>query len=747
MPPKSTREVEISMKASTLRYPCFHISKGLFLTGTLCFLLSASLYGQRALVNSGATEQKESLQTLLGNGKIQHVVFIIKENRSFDHYFGLFPGADGVNTGTISTGQTMPLWRAPDIMFHDEDHTWEGAHTAYDGGKMDWFDLTNNSNVNGDFEAYTQMTEQDIPNYWAYAKQFVLADHTFQSTNSPSYSNHLFAIAATGNGTITIPLTPKGPARVWGCDATPDTFVSQMNEKGAIFSIFPCLDPQTMADTFNNNNPQISWKYYAPSTVPGYAFSAFDYVKHIRDSSYWTSNVVEASQFVIDAQAGRLPQVSWLVTGTNSEHPPGGTCTGENWTVDQINAIMQGPIDQWNSTAIFLTWDDYGGFYDHVPPQQLDQWGLGFRVPMIVISPYAKSGHISTTIYEFSSVLKFIEKVYGLQPLTQRDNKADDMSDAFDFNQTAQAPFVRPLRACPVASTTEAHYANVVVNKSRTLPITLTNYAQSPMTIESIATTGNFSNAGGNCGKTLKPGQACTVKVSFTPKAVGPQTGTLTITDTDPSSPQVVNLKGMGTYLNLPILYPGLVYSLTNLGTNSQQQVQITNSGSSTLTISEIQVLGDFSETDNCGNGLNPGSSCQITVTFTPTATGFRRGNLVIWDSDPGSPHMGRLTGTATAVNRDPHQIFLSAPVGQTSNPKNITLTNTSSAPLYIPSIQVSADFNQTNNCPAQLPAGGQCTVTVTFTPKKQGQVNGTLLVNDADLTSPQGVSVVGIGT
>ena len=103
---------------------------------------------------------------------------------------------EGVQSGLISTGQSIPLWRAPDIMFHDEDHTWQGAHTAYDGGKLDWFDLNNNSNVNGDYEAYTQMTEQDIPNYWHTPTQFVLSDHTFQSTNSPSYSNHLFSIAA-----------------------------------------------------------------------------------------------------------------------------------------------------------------------------------------------------------------------------------------------------------------------------------------------------------------------------------------------------------------------------------------------------------------------------------------------------------------------------------------------------------------------------------------------------------------------
>jgi len=518
-----------------------------------------------------------------------------------------------------------------------------------------------------------------------------------------------------------------------------------MDAGGAIFSIFPCLDPQTLVDTMNAAG--VSWKYYAPSAVPGYAFSAFDYVKHIRNSNYWTSNVVPDNQFATDALTGNLPQVSWIVTGQHSEHPTLSSCAGENWTVEQINAIMQGPSQQWNSTVIFITWDDYGGFYDHVPPRQIDKWGLGFRVPMIIVSPYAKSGHISSPTYEFSSVLKFIEKAYGLQPLTYRDSTANDMSDAFNFNQNPLPPLVLPLRACPVASATEAHYGNVVVGQSRTLATTLSNYAQSPMTIENVTTSGDFSNVGGTCGKILQPGRVCTVKVSFIPSAVGPRSGNLTITDSDPSSPQVVSLLGTGTYGNLPILYPGLIYSLTNLGSQAQQNVQFTNTGSTALTISQIQTIGDFSETNNCGNGLNPGASCQITVTFTPTATGYRRGNLIIWDSDPGSPHTGRLEGTATAVDRQPHQLFLSAKVGQTSNPKTITVTNTSSATLYLPSIWAPVDFNQTNNCPTQLPAGGQCTISVTFTPTKTGQVSGTLKINDADLTSPQGVSVVGTGT
>ena len=737
------------MNSRTLNHLSFHVSKGVFLTCASCLLLCASLYGQLAPA-AGTTASEDPIQSLLGSGKIKHVVIIMKENRSFDHYFGKFPNAAGATMGLTSTGQSIPLWRAPDVMFHDAGHTWEAAITANDGGKLDWFDLTAGGNQNGDFEAYTQMTPDDIPNYWTYAQTFVLADHTFQSTNSPTFSNHMYVISAGGEGTITIPSNPHGKAETWGCDATQGTVVSQMDAGGAIFNVRPCFDPQTMADTMNAKS--MTWKYYAPGAVPGYGLSAFDYIRHIRYSSYWKSNVVNPNQFDTDAAKGELPEVSWVVTGTGAEHPPGSTCLGENWTVDKINAIMQGPIDQWNSTVIFLTWDDFGGFYDHIPPQPVDKFGLGFRVPMIIISPYALASHISSTTYEFSSMLKFIERVYGLPALTQRDNSASDMSDSFNFNQPPLPPLVLKQRPCPVAGTTEAHYGNVVVNKSRVLPITITNYAtQGKLVFGTISATGDFAyipgGTGGTCKPELAPGVSCTLKVQFTPSAVGPRTGTLTVNDSDQSSPQEVSLFGTGTYGDLPVLYPGMVFSRTNIGSSAKQNVKFTNTGPTALTISQIQTLGQFSQTNTCGTLLTPGSSCDITVTFTPTGTGNIRGNLVIWDSDPASPHTGRLTGVGTAVDQQPGQLFLAAPVGQTSKPKNVTVTNTSSAPLYLPSVWIGLPFAQTNDCPTQLQPGAKCTITVTFTPKKTGQVNGSLSINDADLTSPQVVTLVGTGT
>jgi phospholipase C len=169
-------------------------------------------------------------------------------------------------------------------------------------------------------------------------------------------------------------------------------------------------------------------------------------VQHIRNTQVWTTNVVPESRFATDALNGNLPNVSWIVSGPTSEHPPDSSCVGENWTVQQINAIMQGA--NWNSTAIFLTWDDFGGFYDHVPPPKVDNFGFGPRVPLLIISPFAKQGFVSHTQYEFSSLLKFAERRFNLPPLTARDTEANDMTDAFDFGQSPRPPMILDTRQC-----------------------------------------------------------------------------------------------------------------------------------------------------------------------------------------------------------------------------------------------------------------------------------------------------------
>ena len=397
-----------------------------------------------------ANQPKHAISNVEGLAKIEHIVFIIKENRSFDTYFGTFPGADGVTMGRTSKGEVVPLTPTPDGLAFDLGHRWGDAVKAIDGGKMDGFDLVTNGNVDGALLPYTQMRESDIPNYFAYARNFVLADHMFSSLTGPSFPNHLYAVAAQSGGAISNP----HPKEVWGCDADPDETVDVMDAKGEISQEQPCFDFPTLADRLEAAN--VSWKYYAPTRgQEGYAWSALDAIRHIRNSSLWTSKVVPDAQFVEDARNGRLPAVSWLVTGFASEHPPDSTCKGESWTVEQLNAVMEGP--DWASTAVFITWDDFGGFYDHVPPPTVDKFGLGPRVPLLIISPYARKGKVSHTQYEFSSFLSLVEKRFFLAPLTERDQKANDMVDSFDFTQQPLPPLVLHPDSCPLFTRTWWH--------------------------------------------------------------------------------------------------------------------------------------------------------------------------------------------------------------------------------------------------------------------------------------------------
>ncbi len=205
---------------------------------------------------------------------------------------------------------------------------------------------------------------------------------------------------------------------------------------------WPCRDIQTMPDLLEHAG--ISWKYYLSDTP---YFDVMGTIPHIRYGPMWR-DVVDTSTFVPDLQSGNMPQVTWLMPPTpESDHPGyGALCDGENWTVRTVNAIMQSP--EWTHTAIFLTWDDFGGFYDHVPPPHLDVYVDGPRVPLIVISPYAQRGTVFHGTSDFTSVLRFMEELYGLPSLTERDASANDLIGAFDFTQQPADPLVLPERDC-----------------------------------------------------------------------------------------------------------------------------------------------------------------------------------------------------------------------------------------------------------------------------------------------------------
>lgn len=686
---------------------------------------------------------------------IQHVVFLIKENRSFDNYFGTFPGADGATSGTISTGQVIPLGPHPDFTYPlDPEHDFGSAVESMDGGKMDRFDLIGDGNMNGGFLSYTQVTQAQIPNYFAYAQNFVLADRMFSSVKADSFTNHLYTVAAQDAGAIMLKQPHPTGNPGWGCDDGPTTLAQLMDAEGNISEEPPCWDFQTLADSLQNIG--VSWKFYAPPAGQvGHNFSTLDAINHIRNSPLWTTNIAPYTQFASDAANGNLPAVSWLVNGTQNDHPKGSAvCNSENWAVNQINAIMQGP--DWNTTAIFMTWDDFGGFYDHVPPPAVDLLGLGPRVPLIIISPYARASYISHTQYEFSSVLKFIEELYGLPPLTPRDANANDTTDSFDFTQSPLSPLILQPRNCPIPSTAIIPFGGQAVGTtSPSYNLTLTNWGTSKLTIHSISVAGDFSEKGACTGKSLGPGGSCFLSVYFAPTALGARTGTLTVTDSDASSPQVVNLTGTGSQGKLSVYYPGLTFPQRAFGTVSPPKpVTLTNVGSTPLTISSVQVIGGFAQTNNCGNSVDPGASCTFKVTFNPTtATAVPSwkalfGNLVIYDSDPASPQMVLLGGDGTAITTQPASVtFGSQAVGTTSSPIPVKVGNSGTNTLTFGSIQVTGDFAETDNCLAGVLASSHCIIEVTFTPSTTGTRTGTIILNDNDGASPQTINLSGTGS
>ncbi len=380
---------------------------------------------------------------------IKHVVFLIMENRSFDHFFGAFPGADGVTTG-MDDGVERPLTSAELQRGHDLPHCYNCNVASINGGAMDGFNQTESA----DRYAYTQFSEEDIQAYWNWAERYVLADRFFASAVGPSFPNHLYTIAATSGGALDNSWQPfpklremqeQGYAKSWGCDIAEGGFVEIIDPEGFMVKVQPCFDFETEGDLLNAKG--IPWAYYAATNSQlGYIWSAYSAIDRYRnDPELWGEHIRPVDDLVRDIDADRLPPVTWVTPRFQlSQHPEYNFCWGQNWSIEVINAIMRSAA--WRDTLIVLTWDDFGGFYDHEPPVTLDDFGLGVRVPTLLISPYAKRGFIDSTTYEFSSVLRFIEDNWDLRQLTRRDRIADNLTRALDFGRPPRAPEPQPLR-------------------------------------------------------------------------------------------------------------------------------------------------------------------------------------------------------------------------------------------------------------------------------------------------------------
>jgi phospholipase C len=380
-----------------------------------------------------------------GAGKIKHVVFIVQENRSFDNLFQAYPGADTVASGKDSKGKTVPLSPVSLSTQYIIDHSAQGMFAACNGtGKLPGTDCRMNGfNLEQayfwppsiPYAEYVYVPHVDSKPYFDMAHEWVLADHMFQSNLDESFVSHQYIIAAQAAASVNLPGT------LWGCGGgrhdTVSTITQSRNPYGTPQQV--CFDYQTLGDELDA--AKLTWRFYtskygSPSSGAGSYWSSYQAVKHIYYGPDWKKDVITPQKrFLTDVPSGKLADFTWITpTCPNSDHVNCGGGFGPSWVASLVNTIGESKF--WNTTAIFVQWDDWGGLYDHVKPPFKDYDGLGFRVPLLVISPYAKHNYVSHVQYETASVLRFAEDLFGLDQLSAADKRATSpAADCFDFNQ------------------------------------------------------------------------------------------------------------------------------------------------------------------------------------------------------------------------------------------------------------------------------------------------------------------------
>jgi len=395
---------------------------------------------------------------------IQHVVVIFQENRTPDNLFHdpvlIGRGADIASSGVNSKGQTIPLSPIDLANDYDPNHSHYSFLAMYDGGKMDGADLVGVGCAKGAQNCpppnpeFMYVNPSDVQPYFQLAEQYTFGDRMFQTNQGPSFPAHQFIISGTSAPTATSNLFAAenvGGGGNAGCIAAPGTTVVMIDPSGSQSSSqYPCFEHSTLTDLLDAKS--ISWRYYAPSA--GSIWTGPDAIQHICQAqtqngqlvctgSAWSNVIIPQTQVLTDLANNQLAAVSWVIPdGKASDHAQSNDGSGPSWVASIVNAI--GNSSYWPNTAIIITWDDWGGWYDHVAPPQVlvncAQWGCGyvygFRVPLIVVSPYARAAYLSHTPHDFGSILRFIEETFSLPSLGYADAYADDLSDCFNFNQT-----------------------------------------------------------------------------------------------------------------------------------------------------------------------------------------------------------------------------------------------------------------------------------------------------------------------
>jgi len=404
-----------------------------------------------------------TIRTPPSQNPIQHVIVVMQENRTFDNYFWTYPGQIGytpnlcmpLDPAQPASGCLKPRLASSAALSGDLPHSWTSSWASYNNGSMNGF-LSAAKDNPAVMDYYDNKT---LPNLWTYARDYVLADQFFASVKSYSQPNHWYMMAGTS------PQVSLFQGQSQEKKACYDPATGQLTMATCAY-INQAQEVQTIADELTARG--VSWKYYDFPIPRGATLAEaikgtcggcdpWNYWNPLaaKNSSYtdssYTQNIVAREQLFWDLGNGTLPQVSWVIPSSQiSDHPPANITLGMWWITDIMNSVMQSRY--WQNTAVFVLWDEYGGFFDTVVPPTVDANGLSFRVPALIISPYARAGYLDHTVYDFESTLKFIEWRFGLPPLNQRDSGANNLLNAFDFGQPASAPHILPLTKSQLAS-------------------------------------------------------------------------------------------------------------------------------------------------------------------------------------------------------------------------------------------------------------------------------------------------------